>query len=123
MIFWYYSWDFWSCICESPDVAYHIVHNIQLLKVFLGRKAALVARKTKYGSMSNMENGLIYALSCIELRISMLCNNRLNVGIDCSSRCVFKCCFQLFLFLFCACATFVALEQLYSRWATDPLFV
>jgi len=28
----------------------------------------------------------------------------------------------LLSFLLCACATIVALEKLYSRWATGPLF-
>jgi len=57
------------------DVAKHTVHNIQLLKLFWDREAALVAMKTKSTSRLNVENDLIYALSCVGHRISMLSNN------------------------------------------------
>jgi len=58
------------------------------------------------------------------LNVGCFWANRLSLlhRIDRSARCVIKW-FQLFLFLLCTWATsVVALEKLYSWWATDPLF-
>jgi len=70
---------------------------------------------------NNVEDNLICALSCIEPWISLLSNNEQAQPSHWLQRSV--CYFKLFLFLLCACATIVALEKMYSRWATDPLFI
>jgi len=58
------------------------MHNIQLLKAFWGRQAALVAMKMKSRSKLNMEDNLICALSCINHWVSMLSNNK-QVWLSC----------------------------------------
>jgi len=56
------------------NVAYHVVHNMQLLKIFWGRQVAYVAMKTKSGSRLNVEYDMICVSTCIEPRISILSN-------------------------------------------------
>ena len=95
-------------------VACHVVHNIQLLKTFWGRRAALVAMKTKCRSRLNVENYVVCALSYIEPQISMLSNNKQAQP----SRY-----WMLLCFYFCSVHVqqLSHLEKLYSRW--DPLFI
>jgi len=50
--------------------------------------------KTKLRNKFNVEGDLIFALSCIEPRISLVSKNKqAQPSIDCSARCVIKCCF------------------------------
>jgi len=75
-------------------------------------------RKLEAGLMWKMTWSVPYHV----LSLGYLCfltTNRLRLCIDCSAHCIIKC----FLFLLYACATIVALEKLYSRWAMDPPFV
>jgi len=72
----------------------------------------------------NLQAGLMWKMTWSVhhhvLIIGYLCfqtTNRHNLHIYCSARCV------MFLYLLDACATVAALEKLYVRWATDPLFV
>jgi len=51
--------------------------------------------KTKYKSKLNVENDFIYVAYYHVLSLEYLCfltTNRLNLRIDCSARCVIKCC-------------------------------
>jgi len=52
----------------------------------------------------------------------LLTTIRSTFAFDCTARCVIKICLQLFSLLLCVCATIIALEKLYSSWATDPQF-
>jgi len=101
----------------------HLVHNMQLLKAFWDRQGTPIAMKTKCRSRLNVEDDLICALPCIGPAICFLTTNTLSHRVDCCARCVIKRFFYLFVFLLCASATVFVLEKLYSRWATDPVFV
>ena len=74
------------------------------------RQVTLVAMKTNCRSRLNVEDYLVCALSCIELRIcSFPRTNKLSFRVDCSESCATKSCFS-FLY-FCS----VHVQQL-SQW-------
>jgi len=78
--------------------------------------------KLAAGLMRKMTWSVHYHLLNFEC-LCLLTTYWLILRIDWSAHCVIKSCFYLLLFHFCTCATVAALEKMYSRWVTDPLFV